>query len=348
MRRGESCLTPSRATSSTFGAVKNLTVVVGLSLALGCTPSAAPPPPAAPAVSSVAPSATASAPAPSASSSAVASASAAPAKPTTPPTLDEMTCRDGVLAAWPSVFETGGLGLSGTGLADGGGGAPGIGLGHGAVHKMVGQPVGVDGVRGRSLAEGVCATSVAQKACRVAAQKKGKLEGSIELGLDVDASGKVVSVKRSGGTIAAGEFATCMEGALGAATFEKQASGKATWRVDVTSSQRAIKLKEKDVKVTGALPPEVVRRIVRQKFPLVRGCYEPVVKKDPDAKGAVFVDYVITEKGAVTSLKESGSTLADATARACVAKVFGALAYPEPEGGKVVVHYGIEFAFEID
>lgn len=259
-----------------------------------------------------------------------------------------MTCRDGALPPWPSVFETGGLGLSGTGLADGGSGAPGIGLGHGAVHKMVGTPVGVDGVRGRSLAEGVCATSAAQKACRVAAQKKGKLEGSIELGLDVGPSGKIVSVKRSGGTIAASEFATCMEGALGAATFDAQASGKATWRIDVTSSQRAVKLKEKDVKVTGALPPEVVRRIVRQRFASMRGCYEPVIKKDPDAKGAVFVDYVVTEKGAVTSLKESGSTLADATARACVTKVFGALAYPEPEGGKVMVHYGIEFAFEID
>jgi hypothetical protein len=99
----------------------------------------------------------------------------------------------------------------------------------------------------------------------------------------------------------------------------------------------APKLREGSVTVNGALPPEVVRRIVRQNFGRFRLCYENALKKNPKLAGTVTTRFVIVKDGSVASVSDAGSTLADTNAVACIVRSFGALSFPQPENGVVVV-----------
>ena len=53
--------------------------------------------------------------------------------------------------------------------------------------------------------------------------------------------------------------------------------------------------------------------------------------------------FVIGTDGSVKSVAERGSTLKDPAMRACVAKAFYGLSFPNPEGGSVTVTYPIHF-----
>ena len=57
--------------------------------------------------------------------------------------------------------------------------------------------------------------------------------------------------------------------------------------------------------------------------------------------------FVIARDGAVSSVMDSDSTLADGQVRMCIKNVFYALSFPHPEGGGVVtVVYPIALAAE--
>lgn len=97
--------------------------------------------------------------------------------------------------------------------------------------------------------------------------------------------------------------------------------------------------------VHGRLPPEVIQRIVRQNFGRLRTCYEKGLLKDPNLAGRVAIRFVIETDGSVSSSSREASTdLSDDSVVACTAKAFGALSFPAPEGGKVVVVYPISFS----
>jgi len=103
----------------------------------------------------------------------------------------------------------------------------------------------------------------------------------------------------------------------------------------------APKLREGAVTVTGALPPEVVRRIVRQNFGRFRLCYENGLRKNPNLAGNLLVSFTIDAAGAVSRASDGGSTLADPAVVTCVVRAFGALSFPQPVSGSVTVGYPI-------
>ncbi len=96
--------------------------------------------------------------------------------------------------------------------------------------------------------------------------------------------------------------------------------------------------------VSGRLPPEVIKRIVRQHFGQIRLCYEKGLATDPKLEGRVTTTFVIAKTGDVTSVADAKSDLANATVIQCVDKVFAALKFPEPEGGIVKVTYPIDLS----
>jgi hypothetical protein len=96
--------------------------------------------------------------------------------------------------------------------------------------------------------------------------------------------------------------------------------------------------------VNGRLPPEVIQRIVRQNFGRFRLCYENGLRTNPKLQGRVAVKFVIDDKGAVSDAKDGGSDLPDTGVVACVARGFGNLTFPQPEGGVVTVVYPLIFA----
>ncbi|HEX8796558.1 MAG TPA: AgmX/PglI C-terminal domain-containing protein [Polyangiaceae bacterium] len=93
--------------------------------------------------------------------------------------------------------------------------------------------------------------------------------------------------------------------------------------------------------VNGRLPPEVIQRIVRQNMGRFRYCYERALDSNPTLQGRVVTRFVIGRDGSVAfSADEPGETaFPDAGVVSCIVRAFGALSFPQPEGGTVHVIY---------
>jgi hypothetical protein len=96
--------------------------------------------------------------------------------------------------------------------------------------------------------------------------------------------------------------------------------------------------------VSGRLPPEVIQRIVREHFELMRDCYLSGLARHPNLTGRVTVRFVISREGLVSLARDEGSDLPDAQVRDCVINAFTKLEFPKPEGGIVTVVYPILLA----
>jgi hypothetical protein len=112
---------------------------------------------------------------------------------------------------------------------------------------------------------------------------------------------------------------------------------------DERSSSPAPRIRAGSVNVNGRLPPEVIERIVKQRFGRFRLCYEAALKTNPTLTGRITVKFVIDRTGAVAAARDGGSDLPDANAVACVVRAFGDLSFPQPEGGIVTVVYPMMF-----
>lgn len=93
--------------------------------------------------------------------------------------------------------------------------------------------------------------------------------------------------------------------------------------------------------VNGRLPPETIQRVVRQNMGRFRYCYERALEGNPSLQGRVVTHFVIGRDGAVAfATGESEETsLPDPGVVSCIARAFGALSFPQPEGGTVTVVY---------
>jgi hypothetical protein len=93
--------------------------------------------------------------------------------------------------------------------------------------------------------------------------------------------------------------------------------------------------------VSGRLPPEVIRRIMRRELPRIRRCVDraPAAKS---ASGEIKIRFVIGADGNVPTASDAGSTNEARTAVPCVLEVVKALSFPRPEGGIVTVTYPIQ------
>ena len=109
---------------------------------------------------------------------------------------------------------------------------------------------------------------------------------------------------------------------------------------------KPIKIIDLAVDMAGKLPPDAIKRVIRANFPRFRQCYEAGLKKDPGLKGTVVTRFIIDTTGATESVGSSGGTLSDAGVSACVLGVYRTLSFPEPESGKVMVTYPIDFQNE--
>jgi TonB family protein len=89
--------------------------------------------------------------------------------------------------------------------------------------------------------------------------------------------------------------------------------------------------------VRGSLSKEVIRRYIRRSINQIRFCYEQQLARRPDLAGRVSIRFVISPSGAVTSSQSAGSTLGEPTVETCVARAVQRIAFPQPEGGGVVI-----------
>jgi TonB family protein len=89
--------------------------------------------------------------------------------------------------------------------------------------------------------------------------------------------------------------------------------------------------------VRGSLSKEVIRRYIRRNINQVRYCYERQLAGHPELEGNVQIRFIISPSGAVTSSSVASSTLGDSEVEECVARTIQRIAFPEPEGGGVVI-----------
>jgi hypothetical protein len=103
-------------------------------------------------------------------------------------------------------------------------------------------------------------------------------------------------------------------------------------------------MREVTVDVGPGLPPEVVRRIVRQHFGQLRLCYMNGLATSSQLAGAVAVTFTIDASGAVVGARDNGSTLPDPAVVSCAVAGFAGLSFPVPYAPPVQVKYAISFA----
>ncbi|MFO0590632.1 MAG: AgmX/PglI C-terminal domain-containing protein [Polyangiaceae bacterium] len=102
------------------------------------------------------------------------------------------------------------------------------------------------------------------------------------------------------------------------------------------------------VGVSGRLPPEIIRRVIRSNFGRFRACYEDGLKRNPSLEGRVTTNFVIGRDGAVSNVSDGGSDIGDKAVAACVIRAFYSLSFPQPEDGIVTVVYPITFSPVVD
>jgi hypothetical protein len=91
-----------------------------------------------------------------------------------------------------------------------------------------------------------------------------------------------------------------------------------------------------EVKTTGALDKEIIRRSIRRQIGAVTACYEKQLLVDPRLAGKVEAHFVIGLDGKVTSSTADGMNKDVAS---CIAKVIEKIEFPAPKGGVVKVNY---------
>ncbi len=127
----------------------------------------------------------------------------------------------------------------------------------------------------------------------------------------------------------------------GAGTGTGQGFGSGHGRLGGSHRTKAPQVRMGATQVSGRLPPEVIRRIVRQNYGRFRLCYEQGLGRNPNLEGRVTVRFVIGRDGAVSNVSNGGSDLPDSSVVGCVVKAFYGLSFPKPEGGIVTVQYPI-------
>lgn len=93
--------------------------------------------------------------------------------------------------------------------------------------------------------------------------------------------------------------------------------------------------------------PEIkssIRRVVRRNMSSIRGCYNPLLARDPALSGTVTVRFTIVAEGAVEAAMVENSTVRSEALERCVVDVFSTMTFPSlGEDGEHAVSYPIVF-----
>ena len=96
------------------------------------------------------------------------------------------------------------------------------------------------------------------------------------------------------------------------------------------------KIRQGKVTVKGALPREVIQRIMRRRFAQLRRCYQRGLDTNPQLAGNVNLKLTIGAEGAVAAAQTTGSSLPSKSVLQCIAAVAKSMRFPKPEKGVVV------------
>ena len=94
---------------------------------------------------------------------------------------------------------------------------------------------------------------------------------------------------------------------------------------------------------SGRLAPEQIQRIIRERYPDFRKCYEEGLASNPKLNGRVTIRFVIGRDGRVSNAYIQGNEVPDCRVAQCVRREMTKSVFPKPENGIVTVVYPIKF-----
>lgn len=95
---------------------------------------------------------------------------------------------------------------------------------------------------------------------------------------------------------------------------------------------------------SGRLPAEGIRKVVRAKFDVIRGCYEDALGRDREIVGKIGVRFVIELDGTVSEVQAVEYTFPECDVGKCVLDAFETMVFSKPLHGTVTVTYPIVFS----
>ena len=116
--------------------------------------------------------------------------------------------------------------------------------------------------------------------------------------------------------------------------------GFGTGRLGGEKKPSAPRLRTGAIAVGGALPSDVVARVLAGSTAAMRSCYEGALRSNPSVSGRVELRFVIGRDGAVRSAQANSDVLG-ADMSACFARAVQGLSFPAPEGGAATVVYPV-------
>jgi tetratricopeptide (TPR) repeat protein len=127
-----------------------------------------------------------------------------------------------------------------------------------------------------------------------------------------------------------------------------QGFGSGHGRLSGSHSVAAPAVRAGATEVSGRIAPEMIQRVVRQKFGAMRACYEAGLARNPTLAGRVSIKFIVDRTGHVAQADMNGSSLLDAQVNACIVREFRGLQFPAPEGGNITVMYPLTFSNGVD
>lgn len=92
------------------------------------------------------------------------------------------------------------------------------------------------------------------------------------------------------------------------------------------------------------VPPQAIRRIVRQQTGRFRQCYLEGMRRAARLEGRVMVEFEIGSDGRVWRARESAATLPDREVRRCLLRSMFELTFPNPHQQTIYVQYPLVFS----
>lgn len=100
----------------------------------------------------------------------------------------------------------------------------------------------------------------------------------------------------------------------------------------------------KEVITIGGLDASLIDEVIKRHLPQIKYCYSRALQRQTDLAGKVVVRFTIAKDGSVSSSSVKSSSMGSSEVETCVARRIGALTFPQPKGGIVIVSYPFVFA----
>jgi len=88
--------------------------------------------------------------------------------------------------------------------------------------------------------------------------------------------------------------------------------------------------------IMGALPKEVIQKVIADSKNKVRYCYEKALTRQPNLEGRIDLKFIINANGKVVKAQVESSTLGNVEVEKCILRAIKAMRFPKPAGGGIV------------